>query len=94
MSVLIASRLAPSTRPQANGALLVEAAIQSIRAQTAAARIELRIVIGVDRGTTVPPALADRHDVAIGVRMPRPARRESQGGLARHCGGMRRFCPG
>ncbi len=65
LSVLIASRLAPSTRPQANGALLVEAAIQSIRAQTAAARIELRIVIGVDRGTTVPPALADRHDVEI-----------------------------
>jgi len=65
LSVLIASRLAPSTRPQANGALLVEAAIQSILAQTAATRLEIRVVIGVDRGTTVPPTLVDRDGVTI-----------------------------
>ncbi|MGH6941696.1 glycosyltransferase family 2 protein [Hypericibacter sp.] len=65
LSVLIASRLAPSTRPQANGSLLVEAAIQSIRAQTAATRFELRIVIGVDQGTKIPAALANQDGVRI-----------------------------
>ena len=65
LSVLIASRLALSTRPRANGALLVEAAIRSIRAQTAANGLELEIVVGVDRGTTVPPALVDRDGVRI-----------------------------
>ena len=65
LSVLIASRLAPSTRPQANGALLVEAAIQSIRSQTLAARAEIRIVVGVDRGKKVPPALANRDDITF-----------------------------
>jgi hypothetical protein len=65
LSVLIASRLAPSTRPQANGALLAEAAVQSIRAQTAAARLDLRIVIGVDHDTRIPPALAAQDGVRI-----------------------------
>lgn len=59
LSVLIASRLALSTRPLAGGTLLVEAAIQSIRAQSAAAQFKFQILVGVDRGTKVPPALLE-----------------------------------
>jgi glycosyltransferase involved in cell wall biosynthesis len=65
LSVLIASRLARSTRPRANGALLIETAIQSIRGQTVADRYQFRIVIGVDRGTPVPPALVEQDNIKI-----------------------------
>jgi glycosyltransferase involved in cell wall biosynthesis len=65
LSILIASRLARSTRPQTVDELLVDAAMRSIRAQTIADRVRIKIIIGIDCGASVPAALADSADVRI-----------------------------
>lgn len=64
-SVIIASRLARSTRSDAGGELFVEAAIRSVRAQTAAARLHFEIIVGIDRGAAIPARLAEDSGIRI-----------------------------
>jgi hypothetical protein len=45
--------------------MFIEAAIRSIRAQTAADRVRFQIIVGIDRGATVPASLADDPGVQI-----------------------------
>jgi glycosyltransferase involved in cell wall biosynthesis len=57
ISVLIPSRLRPKNSV-ASAKLLIDNAIESIRWQTVASRIEVQIIIGIDTGASIPPKLA------------------------------------
>jgi len=65
VSVIIASRLARSARPEANGQLHIEAALRSIRAQTIADRVRFQILVGIDHGAEVPAQFADDPGIQI-----------------------------
>jgi glycosyltransferase involved in cell wall biosynthesis len=60
VSILIPSRLAsiPSPVAEKPNRLFVERAVESIRSQTIAGRVNFQIVVGVDAGAATPPELA------------------------------------
>jgi hypothetical protein len=59
LSVLIPSRLARNSA----GRLFLEAAIDSVRAQTARDQVRVEILVGIDAGAEIPPSLVDATDV-------------------------------
>lgn len=71
ISILIPSRLdsvpvsAAQSLSHAPVRLFVERAIESIRSQTIAGSVNFQIVVGVDAGANIPPALAARSEIKI-----------------------------
>jgi glycosyltransferase involved in cell wall biosynthesis len=57
VSILIPSRLGQK-KSGAEGSLLIEGAIESIRSQTMASRVNFQIVVGIDAGATIPSKLS------------------------------------